>query len=199
MTGLHSSQHLESETSPRREPPVHRFSNYLDTHRSGHVYLAMPVRPPRSTLNLGEAVLTIIEMLQPRAGRKSSKIGEGRISGRSLPTAAVLGSNPSSPAGFATGPGECPPPHSGTCNKGAADSPLLYPLQAGGFCSEWIKAFLPRCRAPVPLCQTSCRLNRIGTLGARIAESGSIRTGVQRPDSGEAVAAGEFVGGACIA
>jgi hypothetical protein len=43
-----------------------------------------------------------------------------------------------------------------------------------------------------PLCQTSCRLNRIGTLGARIAESGSIRTSVQRSDSGEAVAAGEF-------
>jgi glycine/D-amino acid oxidase-like deaminating enzyme len=50
-----------------------------------------------------------------------------------------------------------------------------------------------------PLCQTSCRLNRIGTLGARIAESGSIRTSVQGPDSGEAVAAGEFVGGARIA
>ena len=43
-----------------------------------------------------------------------------------------------------------------------------------------------------PLCQRSCRLNRIGTLGARIAESGSIRTSVQRSDGGEAVAAGEF-------
>ena len=43
-----------------------------------------------------------------------------------------------------------------------------------------------------PLCQTSCRLKRIGTLGARIAESGSIRTSVQRSDSGEVVAAGEF-------
>jgi transposase len=43
-----------------------------------------------------------------------------------------------------------------------------------------------------PLCQRSCRLNRIGTLGARIAESGSIRTSVQRSDSGAAVAAGEF-------
>ena len=43
-----------------------------------------------------------------------------------------------------------------------------------------------------PLCQRSCRLNRIGTLGARIAENGSIRTRVQRSDSGEAVAAGEF-------
>ena len=51
----------------------------------------------------------------------------------------------------------------------------------------------------VPLCQTSCRLNRIGTLGARISESGSIRTSVQRSDSGETVAAGEFVGGACVA
>jgi hypothetical protein len=26
MAGLHSSQHLESETGPRREPPVRRFS-----------------------------------------------------------------------------------------------------------------------------------------------------------------------------
>ena len=50
-----------------------------------------------------------------------------------------------------------------------------------------------------PLCQTSCRLNRIGTLGARISESGSIRTSLQRSDSGETVATGEFVGGACVA
>ena len=49
-----------------------------------------------------------------------------------------------------------------------------------------------QCRRGHPLCQRSCRLNRIGTLGARIAESGSIRTSVQRTDSGEAVAAGEF-------
>src|SRR5271165_3620946 len=34
-------------------------------------------------------------------------------------------------------------------------------------------------------------------LGARISGSGSIRTSVQRSDSGETVAAGEFVGGAC--
>ena len=49
-----------------------------------------------------------------------------------------------------------------------------------------------------PLCQTSCRLNRIGTLGAQEDESGSIRTGVQRSDSSEAVATGEFFGGAGI-
>ena len=46
-----------------------------------------------------------------------------------------------------------------------------------------------------PLCQTSCRLNRIGTLGAQEDESGSIRTSVQRSDSSEAVATGEFFGG----
>ena len=39
----------------------------------------------------------------------------------------------------------------------------------------------------------------LGTLGARTSESGSIRTSVQRPDSGAAVAAGEFLGGACVA
>src|SRR5271165_3513636 len=52
--------------------------------------------------------------------------------------------------------------------------------------------------SPPPLCQTSCRLNRIGTLGARISGSGSIPRSVQRSDSGEAVAAGELVGGACV-
>ena len=66
---------------------------------------------------------------------------------------------------------------------------------SGRFQSTTIDA----CLRAGPLCQTSCRLNRIGTLGARIAESGSIRTSVQGPDSGEAVAAGEFVGGARIA
>jgi hypothetical protein len=51
-----------------------------------------------------------------------------------------------------------------------------------------------------PLCQTSCRLNgNRKPLGARKAESGSIRTSVQRSDSGETVAAGEFAGGACVA
>ena len=39
-----------------------------------------------------------------------------------------------------------------------------------------------------PLCQGSCRLNRFETFGARIAESGTIRTSVQRSDSGEAEA-----------
>ncbi len=48
-------------------------------------------------------------------------------------------------------------------------------------------------RAPGPLCQTSCRLNRIGTLGAQEDESGSIRTSVQKSGSCEAVATGEAV------
>ena len=49
-----------------------------------------------------------------------------------------------------------------------------------------------------PLCQTSCRLIGIETLGALEDERGSIRTSVQGSDSGAAVAAGEFIGGACL-
>jgi hypothetical protein len=43
-----------------------------------------------------------------------------------------------------------------------------------------------------PLCQRSCRPDRIANPGARKAGSGSIRTGLQRSDCGAVTAAGEF-------
>jgi hypothetical protein len=68
--------------------------------------------------------------------------------------------------------------------------PHIHFLVPGGGIAPNGKSWIA-CR-PAPLCQRSCRLDRTGTLGARIAESGSIRTSVQRSDSGEIVAAGEF-------
>ena len=58
-----------------------------------------------------------------------------------------------------------------------------------------------RCRRPgegYPLCQRSCRLDRIGPFWTRTLGIGSIRTGVQGSDRGATFAAGEFVGGAGI-
>ncbi|HEX2943343.1 MAG TPA: error-prone DNA polymerase, partial [Rhodopila sp.] len=43
-----------------------------------------------------------------------------------------------------------------------------------------------------PLCQRSCRPDRIWTFGARIAGNGSIRTSLQGQNSGATVAAGKF-------
>ena len=72
-----------------------------------------------STLSLGVVILTIISTLQPRAGGKSSKREERRISGSSLPVAAVPRGSRSLAARIAAGLGGRLPPHNGTHNKSA--------------------------------------------------------------------------------
>ena len=52
---------------------------------------------------------------------------------------------------------------------------------------------------PLPLCQSSCRADRIGTFGGADSKQWLGRTGIQGQDSGAAAAAGEFGGRGCLA
>jgi len=67
MAGLHSSQHLESETGPRREPPVRRFSLKRSCSRGRRRYAA--VRYQHCLHIHGYAALLSTSYASHRAGR----------------------------------------------------------------------------------------------------------------------------------